>query len=133
MTSITSIRVAPKFCKGLNICMCIGLLVDRRHIVYFSWSQPNRLHFCWPSQYYLSRLNSVSVAGDFHYCGNKDNDVISGPLFAMSSSIPTAPAAVSEAEYAALFVNAQHGASERNVLGALRYPHKGRSCAYGDR
>ena len=71
---------------------------------------------------YLSRPNSGSVAGGFHYCGNRDDDTICGVLFAMSSSIPTVCAAVSEAEYAALFMNAQHGAWERTVLGALRYP-----------
>ena len=71
---------------------------------------------------YLSRPNSGSVAGGFHYCGNRNDDIICGVLFAMSSSIPTVCAAASEAEYAALFINAQHGAWERTVLAALRYP-----------
>ena len=74
---------------------------------------------------YLSRPNSGSVAGGFHYCGNRNDDVICGVQFAMSSSIPTVCAAVSEAEYAALFINAQHGAWERTVLAALRYPQIG--------
>lgn len=43
----------------------------------------------------------------------------------MSSSIPTVCAVVSEAEYAALFVNGQHGAWECTVLAALRYPQIG--------
>ena len=71
---------------------------------------------------YLSRPKSGSVAGGFHYCGNREDDTICGVLFAMSSSIPTVCAAVSEAEYAALFINAQHGAWERTVLAALGYP-----------
>ena len=71
---------------------------------------------------YLSRPNSGSVAGGFHYCGNQGDDTIYGVLFAMSSRIPTVCAAVSEAEYAALFINGQYGAWERQVLAALRYP-----------
>ena len=74
---------------------------------------------------YLSRSGARSVAGGLFYCGNTDDPIpINGPLLAVSSIIPTVCSSVSEAEYAALFLNAQHATWLRTVLLALGYPQK---------
>jgi hypothetical protein len=71
---------------------------------------------------YLSRTNSGSVAGGFHFLG-KENDptFFNGPIFCVSTLIPVIVAAVSEAEYAAVFGNAQYACDERCILASLGY------------
>ena len=57
---------------------------------------------------YLSRSGARSVAGGLLYCGNNNDDTtINGALLTVSCIIPTVCSAVSEAEYAACFINAQ--------------------------
>jgi hypothetical protein len=72
---------------------------------------------------YLSRTNSGSVAGGFHFLG-KENDptFFNAPIFCVSTLIPVIVAAVSEAEYAAVFGNAQYACDERSILSSLGYP-----------
>ena len=71
---------------------------------------------------YLSRPGGKSVAGGIFYLGDKDRpEVINGPILALSSAIDVVVAAVSEAEYAACFQNAQRGAHLRTTLTALGY------------
>ena len=71
---------------------------------------------------YLSRANSGSVAGGFHFLG-KENDptFFNAPIFCVSTLIPVIVAAVSEAEYAAVFGNAQYACDERSILASLGY------------
>lgn len=71
---------------------------------------------------FQSRPNSVSVAGGWHYCGNKDDDSINGTLHALSVRIPTVCGSVAEAEYAACYINGVQAAWERTVLTALGHP-----------
>ena len=73
----------------------------------------------------LSRSDARSVAGGLFYCGNYGNSrTLNGPLLAVSSIIPTVCASVAEAEYAACFMNGQHGTWLRTVLTALGYPQR---------
>lgn len=72
---------------------------------------------------YCSRSQSRSVAGGLFYFGNRDSpDTPNGPLLCFSGVIPTVVSAVSEAEYAALFMLAQHGTWLRVIAEALGYP-----------
>ena len=71
---------------------------------------------------YLNRPKSGSTAGGFHYLGTLDPDFINGPVFCHCTRIPVVCAAVSEAEYAAIFANAQVGCDERVILSSLGYP-----------
>jgi hypothetical protein len=78
---------------------------------------------------YLSRSNARSVAGGIFYCGSDSGDDektgenrINGGLLAISCIIPTVCSSAAEAEYAALFVNGQHGIWLRTILSALGYP-----------
>jgi hypothetical protein len=72
---------------------------------------------------YLSRSGARSVAGGIFYMGNRDQPTgINGAINAISSIIPAVVASVAEAEYAALFINGQEGASLRDTLTALGYP-----------
>ena len=72
---------------------------------------------------YLSRDGSRSVAGGIFYLGNRDSPThINGAIHAISSIIGVIVSSAAEAEYAALFINAQHGAWLRTVLEAFGYP-----------
>eukprot|EP01034_Spumella_vulgaris_P021900 gene21900-27977_t len=72
---------------------------------------------------YLSRSGARSVAGGILYCGQRDDPHnLNGALLAVSGIIPTVCSSVAEAEYAACFINAQHGVWLRTVLTALGYP-----------
>ena len=71
---------------------------------------------------YSSRPGSISIAGGCHYCGNKLDDTINGTLHSISCRIPTVCGAVSEAEYAALYINGTAAAWDRAVLASLGYP-----------
>ena len=87
---------------------------------------------------YLSRPEARSVAGGIFYVGNHDQPTtINGAIHAISSIIPAVVASVAEAEYAALFLNGQEGASLRHILNALGYPQPAtvilcdNKCAHG--
>ena len=71
---------------------------------------------------YLSRPKSGSSAGGFHYLGTTNPAFLNGSIFCHSTRIPVVCAAVSEAEYAAVFANAQVAADERVILSNLGYP-----------
>ena len=71
---------------------------------------------------YLSRPKSGSVAGGFHYLGNPDHNSLNAPVLCHSTLIPVVVGAVSEAEYAAAYANAQIGVDERQILANLGYP-----------
>ena len=70
----------------------------------------------------MSRPNSKSVAGGFHYLGTTDPFFINAPIHTQSTTIPVNTAAVSETEYAGCFANGQIAVDERSVLGNLGYP-----------
>ena len=87
---------------------------------------------------YLSRPGARSVAGGIFYMGNCNQPTtINGAIQAVSSIIPAVVASVAEAEYAALFLNGQEGASLRQILEALGYPQPAtvilcdNKCAHG--
>ena len=71
---------------------------------------------------YLNRPNSGSTAGGYHYLGTTDPAFHNGPVFCHCTRIPVVCAAVSEAEYAGLFANAQVCVDERRILRSLGYP-----------
>ena len=71
---------------------------------------------------YLSRPKSGSTAGGFHYLGTSNPAFLNAPIFCHSTRIPVVCAAVCEAEYAALFANAQVAADELVILSNLGYP-----------
>ena len=61
---------------------------------------------------YHSRRHARSVAGGVHYMGNRNAPYqINGRLFCLSSVISVVVASAAEAEYAAIFMNAQAAAS----------------------
>ena len=72
---------------------------------------------------HLSQENAGSIAGGYHYLGDKDasHHSLNAPILAVCSSITTVCGAASETEYAALYINAQHAYFERTVLEALGY------------
>jgi hypothetical protein len=71
---------------------------------------------------YLTRSDSRSVAGGIHYLSNDRDDAdINGAILAISNIIPNVVASAAEAEYAAVFMNAQHGVWLRTILEALGY------------
>ena len=87
---------------------------------------------------YLSRPGARSVAGGIFYVGNHNQPTtINGAIHAISTIIPAVVASVAEAEYAALFINGQEGASLRQILTALGYPQPAtiilcdNKCAHG--
>ena len=51
-----------------------------------------------------------------------DPTFFNAPIFCVSTLIPVIAGAVSEAEYAAVFGNAQYVCDERNILSSLGYP-----------
>ncbi len=67
--------------------------------------------------------DSRSVAEGLFYLGNKEANSmpINASLLAISKVIPNVAAFAGESEYAALFLNAQHGVWLRAVLEALGY------------
>jgi hypothetical protein len=73
---------------------------------------------------YLPRPNAKSVAGGVHYLvsNNPSLPIRNSPTHCFSSLIPVVVAAVSEAEYAAVFANGQVGSDERTVLSSLGCP-----------
>ena len=71
---------------------------------------------------FLSRPKSGSVVGGFHYLGRHDPAFRNAPIICISSLIPVIVAAVSEAEYAGVFGNAQVGVDSRSILKSLGYP-----------
>jgi hypothetical protein len=73
---------------------------------------------------YLGDDDAQSRAGGYWYLGDKDNDTINGHILCVSKLIPAIVASAGEAEYAALFLNAQEAESIRNTLADFGYPQK---------
>ena len=72
---------------------------------------------------YHSRRHARSVAGGIHYMGNHNCPFhINGPFFCMSTIISVVVASAAEAEYAAIFMNAQVAEVHRTVLRAYGHP-----------
>ena len=69
----------------------------------------------------LSRSNSKSVAGYYHWLGNSNFFFLNAPIYAHYITIPVVTAAVSESECAGVFANGQ-------VLSSLGC---GSGCACG--
>jgi len=79
----------------------------------------------WSDSSYLSESESRSRAGGHHYLtrnGDPTATPPNGPIDSISTIIPTVVSAVSEAEYAALFLNGQAAVSTRQTLEDLGYP-----------
>ena len=72
---------------------------------------------------HLSQEAAGSIAGGYHYLGDRDAShySLNAPILAVCSSIAAVCGAASETEYAALHINALHAYFERVVLEALGY------------
>jgi hypothetical protein len=71
-----------------------------------------------------SRAGGVFTLGTIRYNGNPDQPTtqLNGPVDLISKIIPTVCASAAEAEYAALYLNAQQGEKIRQILTDLGYP-----------
>jgi hypothetical protein len=82
-------------------------------------------HHCQTDASLNSRLNGTSVAGDFHFFGNRnDPDTLNGPVDCQSAPIPTVCISTGEAEYAAASMAARRGIYIRQIAEALGYPQQ---------
>jgi hypothetical protein len=63
-----------------------------------------------------------SRSGGIYYFGNKNDNMINGPVQILSSIQKTISASVAEAEYIALFDNGQNILAISNTLLAIKYP-----------
>lgn len=76
---------------------------------------------------YLCEPHSRSRAGGFHYLGNNNDEQarpsqVNGAIHCISTVIKSVVASAAEAEYAALFLNAQAALGERKILADMGYP-----------
>ena len=73
-----------------------------------------------------SRAAGFFTLGAITYDGNPDMPAtrLNGPIDLLCKQIPTVCASAAEAEYAALFLNAQQGEKLRQTLHDLGYPQK---------
>jgi hypothetical protein len=71
---------------------------------------------------YLARPDSQSLAGGLHYLGIPDPTFINGAIHNLCATIPAVVSSAGEAEYGALFMNAQQAEYERTILTALGHP-----------
>ena len=73
-----------------------------------------------------SRAAGLFTLGAIKYDGNPDlpPTSLNGPVDLLCKQIPTVCASAAEAEYAALFLNAQQGEKIRQILEDLGYPQK---------
>ena len=71
---------------------------------------------------YLSRSRARSVAGCVGYLGKRDDVRPNAPIFSISTIIDVVVASAAEAEYAAVFIGAQHAEGSRAILAALGHP-----------
>ena len=71
----------------------------------------------------LSRPNSGSVTGGYHYLGNRQNPtVFNHPILTFSTLIPVIVASATEAEYAAVYANCVLACDVRRTLANMGYP-----------
>ena len=93
----------------------------RAYLVYYPSDMKLFIH---SDASYLSRPNAKSVAGGVHYLvsNNPSLPIRNSPIHCFSSLIPVVVAAVSEAEFAAVFANGQVGSDERTILSSIGYP-----------
>ena len=68
---------------------------------------------------YLVCPEARSRAGGYIYCGNSDKQLFNGPVLVLSKKIKNVVASASEAEVAALFMNAQEMVPMRQCLEEL--------------
>ena len=67
--------------------------------------------------------NSGSVAGGYHYLGNRQNPtVLNHPILTFSTLIPAIVASATEAEYAAVYANCVLACDVRRTLANMGYP-----------
>ena len=71
---------------------------------------------------YLVCPEARSRAGRYIYCGNKDRKLFNGPVLVLSKKIKNEVSSASEAEVAALFMNAQEMVPMRQCLEELEHP-----------
>jgi hypothetical protein len=81
----------------------------------------------WSDSSYLSESNSRSRAGGYHYLTNNGDPTtapVNGAIDVISAILPTVVSAISEGEYASLFLNGQAAVSTRHTLEDLGYPQQ---------
>ena len=72
---------------------------------------------------YLSRPNSGSVAGGYHYLGNRQNNhAFNHPILTFSTLIPVIVASATEAEYALVYANCVLACDVCRTLANMGYP-----------
>ena len=78
-----------------------------------------------------SRAGGFFTLGSIEYNGNPDQQQhINGPLDIVCKSIPTVCTSAAEAEYAAMFINAQQGEKIRQILHDLGFPQQATVMTY---
>jgi hypothetical protein len=73
---------------------------------------------------YLVCPEARSRAGGYIYCGNKDKKLFNGPVLVLSKKIKNVVSSASEAEVAALYLNAQEMVPMRHCLEELGHPQR---------
>jgi hypothetical protein len=91
-------------------------------IVYHASDMILRIH---SDASYHSESSARSRAGGIHYLGNKteiDTEIVNGAVDIISIILSSVVSGAAEAEYGALFTNAQTAIGTRNTLDDLGYP-----------
>lgn len=71
---------------------------------------------------YLVCPQARNRAGGYHFIGNKDQQLLNGPVLIMAKVIKNVVASAAEAEVAALFMNTQEIIPLRQCLTVLGHP-----------
>jgi len=110
----------------------VATMAKMERLLGYAAAHPDGQSVIYPSDMLLcvysdasfnSRPKSQSVAGGYHFLGrSKSPDFLNSPILNVCSTIPIVCAAVSEAEYAAVFANCQVAVDERSMLASLGYP-----------
>ena len=96
-----------------------------------TWSEPSVTF--WQSEMILKidsdgshqcERNSGSRAATYQYCGNSNDDMINGSIYAASTVIQTVTSAVAETEYAATYLACKPGSTIRDTLADMGHPQQ---------
>ena len=78
-----------------------------------------------------SRAGGFFSLGPIEYNGNPNqHQRINGPIDVVCRTMPTVCASAAEAEYAAMYINAQQGEKIRQILSDLGYPQRPTTMTY---
>jgi hypothetical protein len=109
--------------KVLTAANCALSYVSSRQNNCITYYACDMILFLHVDASYLSRSRARSVVVGYFFLGNKNRPLhLNGATHVFSSIIPCIVSSAGEAEYAALFVGAQHAASLQNILEDLGIP-----------